>query len=193
VIVHLNGWPGVGKQTIGRTLAALLRARFIHNHLLHDVAIVCAGYGDSDRWPLYEKVRAAAYAALARRPAGELFVMTNGLCVNSARERDAWARVVALAVRRDVPLIPVVLHADTDEICRRVESGERQGRKMTDPADLRAMIASDTLQCPDVPELFVIDVTSLSADDAAAAISRHVSALRATLRPASERHLRLRT
>ncbi|WP_284388078.1 hypothetical protein [Devosia yakushimensis] len=39
MIIHLNGWPGVGKLTIGRLLAADLGARFIHNHLLHDVAI----------------------------------------------------------------------------------------------------------------------------------------------------------
>jgi hypothetical protein len=42
LIIHLNGWRGVGKQTIGRALAERIGARFIHNHLLHDVAIVCA-------------------------------------------------------------------------------------------------------------------------------------------------------
>src|SRR5262249_61511718 len=42
VIVHLNGWPGVGKQTIGRILAQRINARFIHNHLLHAVGILCA-------------------------------------------------------------------------------------------------------------------------------------------------------
>ena len=125
MIVHLNGWPGVGKQTTGRALAASLGARFIHNHLLHDVAIVCAGFGDPDRWPLYERIRATAYKALARRPAAEIFVMTNGLCVNAPREREAWAHVVDLAMRRAVPLIPVVLEADTDEICRRGQSGAR--------------------------------------------------------------------
>src|SRR6202011_2120341 len=34
MIVHLNGWPGAGKKTIGEALSMLLGARFIHNHLL---------------------------------------------------------------------------------------------------------------------------------------------------------------
>ena len=33
-----------------------LQARFVHNHLLHDVAIVCAGFGSPQRWTVYEKV-----------------------------------------------------------------------------------------------------------------------------------------
>ena len=51
VIIHINGWPGVGKSTIGKLLAEKIGARFIHNHVLHDVALVCAGHGYEDRWP----------------------------------------------------------------------------------------------------------------------------------------------
>lgn len=64
--VHLNGWPGVGKLTVGRVLAERLGARPIDDHLLHDVAIRCTGLADPGRWPLYEKVRQAAYEALRR-------------------------------------------------------------------------------------------------------------------------------
>ena len=39
MIVHLNGWPGVGKKTIGFELAKNLRARFIHNHLLQYLTV----------------------------------------------------------------------------------------------------------------------------------------------------------
>ena len=90
MIIHINGWPGVGKYTIGKELAKKLDARFIHNHLLHDVAFACAGHGDDDRWPLYEKVRLAAYDVLARRPASETFVMTNALCYGVDKEIEAW-------------------------------------------------------------------------------------------------------
>ena len=41
MIIHLNGWPGAGKKTIGEALSA----RFIPNHLLRDVALVCADIG----------------------------------------------------------------------------------------------------------------------------------------------------
>jgi gluconate kinase len=192
MIVHLNGWPGVGKQTIGRILAQKLRARFIHNHLLHDVGIVCAGINDPDRWIVYETVRRAAYEALAQRQPSETFVMTNALCKNAPRERKAWANVVELAVKRNVPLIPIVLEAEPNELFRRVQSPERAEKKMTDPALLQEFFAIDELQRPAVSELLDLDVTYLSADDAAAKIQHHVAAIRAQLRPATEQHLELR-
>ena len=120
MLVHLNGWPGVGKQTIGRVLAERLGARFVHNHVLHDVAIACATFDDDARWSLYEQVRSAAYGALRDRPAAEVFVMTNALCVGSVREQEAWNHVVDLALIRQVPLLPVVLEATAEENERRI-------------------------------------------------------------------------
>jgi broad-specificity NMP kinase len=178
MIIHLNGWPGVGKKTIGRIVAVRLGARFIHNHLLHDVAIACHGLKDPARWTLYEQVRWAVYAGLRARPREENFVMTNALCTNSDREREAWNHVVDLAVDREVPLIPIVLEAESAENERRLQDSERAGRKMTDPRLLREFMAADKIQMPDVPELLVLDVTQLSPDKAAEAILQHVLALR---------------
>src|SRR5690348_17148573 len=124
MIIHLNGWPGVGKQSIGRVVASQLNARFIHNHVLHDVAIACTGVRDPARWPLYEQVRSAAYEALRQRPADEVFVMTNALCTNSEREMQAWRHVVDLAMHRQVPLIPVVLEIEQHENERRLQSSD---------------------------------------------------------------------
>lgn len=179
MIIHFNGWPGVGKKTIGEIVAARLGARFIHNHLLHDVAIACHGLNDPARWALYEEVRRAAYEALRLRPRAEVFVMTNALCTNSARERDAWGHVVDLAVDRGVPLIPIVLEADVAENVRRIQDSERVGRKMTDPDLLREFMATDTIQRPDVPELLVLDTTKLTSAGAAEVIIDHVAALSA--------------
>ncbi|MGF6227644.1 putative kinase [Inquilinus ginsengisoli] len=189
MIVHLNGWPGVGKLTVARLLAPRLQARLIDNHLLHDVAIRCAGIDDPARWPLYETVRAAAYQVLADRPRSETFVMTNALCIGSPREREAWRQVVALAETRAVPLVPVVLEADDTVLCSRVQRLERQGRKLTDPNVLAAMIRSDRLLKPDVPERLDLDTTRLAAADAAVAIEAHLLAVRDRLAPADSRHL----
>jgi len=194
MIVHLNGWPGVGKQTIGRLVAETLAARFVHNHLLHDVAIVCAGFDDPGRWPLYEVVRSAAYAALTQHRPGEVLVMTNALVKASRRGEEAWAHVVDLAMTRASPLVPVVLDAEPDELCRRVESPERPGRKLADAQQLRELLAAGTLQRPDVAELIELDVTRLSAEDAARELVARLQALRQSgdLRPASHAHLRMR-
>ncbi|MGE0855413.1 MAG: AAA family ATPase [Hyphomicrobiaceae bacterium] len=192
VIVHLNGWPGAGKKTIGEVLARKLGARFIHNHMLHDVAIACTGFDSSDRWPLYDAVRAAAYAALVKRPQSETIVMTNGLCKNAPREQTAWRHVVDLAVARVVPLIPVVLEVSAEEISRRVESAERKGKKLSEAPILKRIMAEDILQMPDVPELLVIDATPMSPADAASAIERHLIAIGPSMRPATQGHLRFK-
>ena len=189
MIVHLNGWPGAGKKTIGELLAGKIGARFVHNHLLHDVAIACTGLDDPERWPLYEAVRSAAYATLARRPAGEVLVMTNALCRNAPREVTAWRQVVELAIARDAPLVPVVLDLSVEENCRRLQSAGRAGRKMTDPAQLRDFRATDQIQRPDVAELLVLDVSALSAGQAADCIREHLDSVQETLRPATQQHL----
>ena len=188
MIVHINGWPGVGKYTIGKVLSERLGARFIHNHLLHDVALVCTGLDDDDRWHLYEKIRSAAYDALASRPSNEIFVMTNALCYGVAREVDAWNKVVDLAISRSVRLIPVILRADTETIARRIASENRSDMKLTDPAVLRKMISEYILQVPDVPETIELDVSEYSIEEAAEEMHSRVKAAEKIAKPASIRH-----
>ena len=191
MIVHINGWPGVGKRTVGEVLCKKLNARFIHNHLLHDVAIVCAGLSSADRWDLYDTVQRAAYATLARRPRAEVFVMTNALCTASSREQVAWRQVVELAMARNVPLVPIVLETTAEENIRRLQSPERLGNKMTDPSLLREFMTADTIQRPDVPELLVLDASALAPEQAAERICSHLDTIRAGLRPATLQHLRM--
>jgi broad-specificity NMP kinase len=192
MIIHLNGWPGVGKRTIGSILANHLGARFIHNHLLHDVGIVCTGFDDPERWVLYDLVRQTAFASLRKRPLTEVFVMTNALCKNAPRELEAWSHVVELAMSRNVPLVPVVLEATAEELFRRLQNAERVGKKLSDPAELRSYFAVDTLQYPAVSELLVLDVTRLTPEESALRIEQHLTVIRGSLEPARPTHLQLR-
>jgi shikimate kinase len=50
MIVHLNGWPGVGKLTVGRKLAPMLNARLLDNHTLHNVALAICDFDSPERW-----------------------------------------------------------------------------------------------------------------------------------------------
>lgn len=188
MIVHINGWPGVGKYTIGKELSKKLGARFIHNHLLHDVSFACAGRDDDDRWPLYEKVRIAAYEVLERRPASETFVMTNAICYGVEREVEAWSKVVDLAISRSALLIPVILRADAETIARRVSSDNRSDMKLKDPVYLREMISKHTLQVPDVPEVVEVEVSDSTAEEAADKILLLVKEAEKAAKPASSRH-----
>ena len=190
LIIHINGWPGAGKKTIGTLLAERLQARFIHNHLLHDVAIVCGGgLETNERWVLYEQVRAAAYDALLKRPQSELFVMTNALTKETQREVTAWYQVVDLAISRQVPLLPVVLEVSPEENMRRVQSVDRIGRKLAEPQVLQSIISECTLQYPDVEETLVFDVTDLEPATAAAQLEMEISRRMIGLKPASPEHL----
>lgn len=45
MLIHINGWPGTGKRTIGERLARLLDARFLHNHLILDLIDTCSDRG----------------------------------------------------------------------------------------------------------------------------------------------------
>lgn len=192
LVVHLNGWPGVGKFTVAQHLAGRLGARLIDNHLLHDVAIACTGLDDPQRWPLHEEVRSAAYRTLASRPIRESLVMTNALCVGSERERQAWNHVVDLAAARRAPLVPIVLEAALNENLRRLQSTNRSPRKLRDPETLRLFVRSDRIQQPDVPELLVLDVSALSPDQAAARIYDHLARINTRSRVAGDDHRRFR-
>lgn len=175
MIIHINGWPGVGKKTIGEIVAKEINARFIHNHVLHDVAWACAGRGDEEYWPLYERVQSEAYKVLARRPSEENFVMTNALCKTADREILAWEHVVALAIKRNVPLIPIVLKASINVLVERVTHPDRLTTKLTDPEYLTQMLTKHELLVPRVDDTFLIDVDELSAEDVASSIIKYLS------------------
>jgi len=190
MIIHLNGWPGVGKKTVGEVLARRLGARFLHNHMLYDLAATVTGHGDPAFWALYDAVRTLTYDALAQRPANEVFVMTNALRVNTPRDLETWSRLVAAATARGAPLVPIVLEAEVEENIRRLQSEERRGRKLTDPERLKGYFADNSIQKPAVPELLVLDITRLAPEDAAARIEAHLGGIAPP--PASARLLEMR-
>lgn len=191
MIIHLNGWAGTGKQTVGQDLAQKIGARLIHNHLLHDISIVCCGRTTPERWELYETIRTAVYGHLQRIPASETLVMTNALCNGSEREVRAWTHVVELAISRKVPLIPVVLQVELSENFRRLQSAERSN-KLRDPTILMNYLHVDSVQQPDVRELLILDATALSPEEAATRILQHVEEVREWVLPATAKHMILR-
>ena len=158
---------------------------------MHDVAFACAGYADKQRWPLYEKVRSAAYEALLLRPKNEIFVMTNALSNESEREIEAWKHVVELAISRGVPLIPIILTADANEISNRICSLNRLSTKLKDPEALIQMISEYSLQIPVADETIVFDVGTLSSEEAASLVVHHIQEHMGSFSVATTAHLAL--
>jgi cytidylate kinase len=45
MIIHFNGWPGVGKYTVAKIVANRLGLRFLDNHTLLNIAIALTDRG----------------------------------------------------------------------------------------------------------------------------------------------------
>jgi shikimate kinase len=167
VIIHLNGWPGSGKLTVGRVVARELEARLLDNHTLHDVAVRLCEQHTPEYWELYHQVRDAAFKRIRALPSREVIVMTNALTLESDRDRQVWAAVKALALERGVPLVAVALQCALDENVRRIASESRRHRKLTDPAPLIEWRSTFTLLTDGSVPSLTIDNTNRGPDHVA--------------------------
>jgi len=185
MIIHINSRPRIEKTKVGSLLATTIGARFVPSDPLDDVAVTASGLDSLKRWAIHEKIRTATYEALSRKPLTEEFVLTNTLYKTGPRDREAWQRVVELAVSRQAPLVPIILEAYSEEFGQREQgSKERIIPRRSQDADF--------IQYPNVPETFVLDVTCLAPKIAVNVIVAHLGKVRRNLRPAGDRHLVLR-
>ncbi len=167
MIVHINGWPGVGKLTVAREVARKLGARMLDNHTLHDVAMRLCDRGTEDYWTLYYQVRDVAYRRIRTIPPAESLVMTNALVAESDREREAWDAVKSLAVARSATLIAINLECSLEENVRRVRSEERRHRKLIDPEPLIEWRSKYTLLTDGATASLTIDNSSRGPEQVA--------------------------
>lgn len=183
-VVHLLGFAGVGKRTIGAALVDLVprdehRFVLVDNHLTGN-AVIAAVHGDSRApidprvWPHVHEVRAHVMAAITELgPPGWTYVFTN-LLVDEVPS-PTLGRIRALAEHRSAPYVPVVLHCAEPEHRRRIDTPERAaGHKWTDPRAVRHHAATHTLTRPDSPHLLDLDVTTLAPAEAAERIRAHL-------------------
>ena len=179
MIIHLNGWPGVGKLTVGRIVARELGGHLVDNHTLHNVAACLCERNTAEYWQLYYQVQEIAYARMQAMPKSAVFVMTNALTRESEREVEAWNAVRQLAADRLDTLVAVTLVCSSEENAQRVRSEERaNNRKLTDPEPLRAWQSELTLITEGADYSQSIDNTNLAPQEAAGMIADFVGRLR---------------
>ncbi|WP_417523876.1 AAA family ATPase [Marinovum sp.] len=177
-VIHLCGWPGSGKATIGRCLAAALGGRLIDNHLMLDPASALFDRSDPRHARLREGLRRAIYDAARGLPEDVALVVTDALA-ETERDRQLFAPTEALAQARGAPLLAVTLAISPEENLRRLTDPPRQARsKLTDPDVLTSLRADHRLLRP--AGAITVDVTDLSAEEAATAILGALSLQRAT-------------
>ncbi|MEM9551554.1 MAG: AAA family ATPase [Pseudomonadota bacterium] len=169
-VIHICGWPGSGKATIGRVLARRMGGRLIENHLMIDPAAALFERGTPAFDNLRAAVRAAILDAAETLPPEISLIVTDALAASEA-DRALFAPTVTLARSRGATLVAVTLEISADENRRRLLDPARSGRsKLQDPDVLDGLRHEHELLRPEgaVP----LDVTTLSATEAAVAIER---------------------
>jgi hypothetical protein len=133
MLIHLNGWPGVGKLTIGRLLHASIGGHLLDNHSIYNVAFCLTEFRSPEFYATVRAVRAVAFARVAQLPAQTPVIMTNGLN-DSEWGQENWMAIRRLAAQCGAPLFSVILTCDPQEHGRRMASPERHYLgKLTEP------------------------------------------------------------
>jgi hypothetical protein len=185
-ILHLLGFPAVGKYTIAKAVAqaaALGGERFVvvDNHLTSNVVFSVLdvdGVRDlpPNVWDHVGQVREVVYRTIEDlSPSEWSFLFTNVLIEGNPADEDVVQRLRAVAVHRDANYVPVVLTCEVDELLRRVTGADRRERfKWIDPGAVERFVTSRALLAVDSDAPLTLDVTKLSPDQAAHRILDHI-------------------
>lgn len=170
LIIHINGWPGVGKLTIARALAGLMNARLLDNHTVINPAEALFERRDPLNRSLRKALRAAIFDHVARMQPGVL-ILTDAIS-DDAFDSAVFDEHRALAAARGARLVAVVLDcAPQINSERLVAAGRAEQRKLTDPAVLAALRAEHRLLRAQGVPLIELDVGALSPGEAAAILA----------------------
>ena len=128
-VVHICGWPGCGKRTIGRIVAARMGARLIDNHLVLNPASALFERGTPERSRLRERMRAVIHEAALDLPTDIPLVLTDALASSDA-DHPVATSTLAFARAREAVLVPVVLNIEAGgEPAQADRSGTRGHRE----------------------------------------------------------------
>jgi ABC-type cobalamin/Fe3+-siderophores transport system ATPase subunit len=185
-IFHLIGFPGTGKRTIASEICAATGAVLVDNHLINRpiFAVIPRGVAPSQRvWDNVGCVRAAVLDTIAHiSPPDWSFVLTNVLLEDDPDDRRGYESIKAMAGARGAAFVPVRLHISVEENTRRIVNTDRaEHLKLMDPGAPARLAAGPGLLRVAHPNLLEMDVTDLSAAEAAARILAHAQGCAAGL------------
>lgn len=181
-LLHFNGFPGTGKLTIAKELAALVPSfRLMDNHAINNLIFAMVRMDGTskisrDAWNAIDDIRDIMLDFMPKHANPSLsFIFTNALAKDDPTDVAVYKRVRRAAEERGSAYIPVVLRCDPEENQRRISMPDRETKmKMTDPAGLLDMyLSKKELLVPDHPNLMEMDVTTISPAEAAGRIKNH--------------------
>jgi gluconate kinase len=170
LVLHINGWPGCGKLTIARIVASRLNARLLDNHTLLNPAKALFARDDPMHRSLRKSLRETIFRFVAQLPPGIPIVFTDALA-DDAGDAAMFDEYRELARNRSARLVSAVFDCDLEENMRRLTAARRaEHMKLTRPEVLTALRSKYRLLKPGGVALIEIDVTSLTAEQAASAL-----------------------
>lgn len=172
MIIVLNGYPGVGKLTIGRALTDILNGRLLDIHTVYNLAFALTEFKTPEFKATVEQVEAIAHDLIHRLDKDVPVVLTTVLAGDDAWAHAEWERMLELGRARP-PFCVVHVACDLEENIERIQSAERDlKRKPRDPTYVRRNHEqAKMLAGSDEDILLKLDVTSLSAMEAAQTIA----------------------
>ncbi len=178
MIIVLNGYPGVGKLTIGRALATTLNGRLLDIHTIYNLAFALTEFRSPEFWETVEQVETIAHTLVSKLPTDQPVVFTTVLTSKSAREQSEWDKLVELGRKRP-PFCVVHIGCDLDENVRRITSaGRDEKRKPRDPEmAVRNQTAAEPLAGRDARFFLDLDTTQMTPDEAAQTIAKWCSGI----------------
>ena len=161
MILQINGWPGVGKLTVGRIVAKELGGRVLDNHTIYNPAFALTEFKSPAFYDTVRAVRDVAFQRAAEIPNSIPIVMTNAYA-DTDWGNENWDAIVGLARKRGAELFLVILDCSLEENIRRAQFTDRENLgKLRDPSAIAEMRSGRTLLSRDADHLLFIDNTSV--------------------------------
>jgi hypothetical protein len=192
-ILFLNGFPGVGKYTVARKLAAVLpNARLLDNHALIDPVEAIEPGRTPEHYSLRKAIRTAAFKGIKESPRKDLAMILTSCTSSSPADMAVFEEYLDIARHRKIPFVSVnITCSDQANVARLVASERADGRKskLTDASVLDRLKRDAVLLDPrrdgvDVAGVeqhhFELDNTNLSPEEAAMAIAGFVEKVGST-------------
>ncbi|NJM52923.1 MAG: AAA family ATPase [Blastocatellia bacterium] len=158
MIIHFNGMPGVGKQTVAEILANKINARLIDNHLLIDLVLAVCERGSAEYISMLKKIMAVVLEQIAETP-DQTFIFTNALSAESKGDTERLDQIRLFAENHKIPFVQILLKCGLEENKRRIVSENRKLKgKLMNPDELEKL-QQYTIYHPSTEFAFEIDTT----------------------------------
>ena len=170
MLISLNGWPGIGKLTVGTHLTKRLNGFLLDNHTMFNLAIALSDIQSEAYYELCRQVRAIAFERILHLPPQRAIVMTGMIAHGgpAAFAEEHWEAVQVLCKRRGSKLFSVKLECSPSELAKRVREPSRAlNRKIVDDKLVMGLAATRTIFDDGADFSLNLDNTTLSPSECA--------------------------